>query len=126
MITLTKPEWILMNALWKQSPLTLSGVIKAVEDQLDWKYTTYSTYLKRLCDKGIARYEILGRDKFYYPAMERKNCIHAESESILDRITGTGVKDLLVCMIKDSDLSSDDMQELKDLFDELADKEDKK
>lgn len=126
MTTLTRPEWILMNALWKESPLTLSGVIEAVEGQLDWKYTTYSTYLKRLCDKGIARYEMLGRDKFYYPAMERKNCIRAESESILERVTSTGVKDLLVCMIKDSDLSSDDVQDLKDLFDELADEEDKK
>lgn len=123
MITLTKPEWILMNVLWKESPLTLSGVIKAAEEQLDWKYTTYSTYLKRLCDKGIVRYEMLGRDKFYYPAMERKNCIRAESESILERITGVGVKDLLVCMIRDSGLSSDDMQELKELFEELAEKE---
>ena len=60
MITLTKPEWILMNTLWEKSPLTLSGVIEAVGDQLDWKYTTYSTYLKRLCDKGVARYEMLG------------------------------------------------------------------
>ncbi|MFY9176654.1 MAG: BlaI/MecI/CopY family transcriptional regulator [Caldicoprobacterales bacterium] len=126
MITLTKPEWILMNTLWEKSPLTLSGVIEAVGDQLDWKYTTYSTYLKRLCDKGVARYEMLGRDKFYYPAIDRNKCIRAESESILDRISGSGLKDLLVCMIKESSLSSEDMQELKELFDELADKENEK
>ena len=125
MITLTKPEWILMNTLWEKSPY----LVRCYRGR--WRSAGLEIYylfylLKTTMDKGVARYEMLGRDKFYYPAIDRNKCIRAESESILDRISGSGLKDLLVCMIKESSLSSEDMQELKELFDELADKENEK
>ncbi len=119
MTTLTKPEWAVMSALWEKSPLTMSGIIGAMGDKMDWKYNTYATYVKRLCTKGFIGYDVLGRDNFYYPIIQKDECIIAESRSLLDKISDRSAKALLVCMLKDVKLSEKDFEELSDLIELL-------
>ena len=118
--TLTYSEWMVMQALWGNPPQTLSEVIKAMGGAMDWSYRTYASYLNKLCDKGLAGFEVRGRDKFYYPLVEKEQCIRAESRSLLKKVSERSVKELLVCMIEESGLSAKDHQELKKLLDELA------
>lgn len=122
--TLSKSEWAVMSALWKKPKQTISGVIKAMGGHSEWKYNTYVTYIKRMCEKGLIGYEQLGRDKFYYPLVEQKECILEESKSILQKISGKASKEFLVCMIKESGLSTEDREELKELLDSLSKKGD--
>ena len=118
--TLTYPEWAVMQALWEESPKTLSEVIRAMGDAMDWSYRTYASYLNKLCQKGLAGYKVRGRDKFYYPLVEKAQCIRAESRSLLKKVSEKSAKELLVCMIEESGLSEEDHEELKDLLDALA------
>ena len=122
--TLTKPEWAVMSALWAHPDQTISGIIAAMGDKMDWKYNTYVTYVKRLCAKGFIGYNIYGRDNFYYPLIDKEQCIMAESESIIDKISDMSIKALLVQMIKGSDLSPKDLNELKQLIDDLNKEDD--
>ena len=117
--SLTKPEWAMMSVLWEHPELTISGIIDAMGDKMDWKYNTYVTYAKRLCDKGFAAYRIYGRDNFYYPLVNREQCILAESESIIEKVSDRSMKSLLIQMIKGSDLSPKDLSEIKQLIDDL-------
>ncbi len=117
--SLTKPEWAMMSVLWEHPELTISGIIAAMGDKMDWKYNTYVTYAKRLCEKGFAGYRVYGRDNFYYPLVDREQCILAESESIIEKVSDRSMKALLIQMIKGSDLSPKDLTEIKQLIDEL-------
>ena len=117
--TLTQAEWVIMSALWRKPNQTISGIIKTVGDDLKWKYNTYATYLKRMCDKGLVNYEQLGRDKFYYPAVDKNVCILAESRSVLSKINGHATKEFVMCMIKDGGLDEKDRADLRNLLDEL-------
>lgn len=118
--TLTTAEWAVMSALWGRKPQALSEVIGSMGDKMDWSYTTYSAYLRRLCDKGFVGYESRGRDKFYYSLVDMDECIEAESDHLLDKLQNDGAKRLLVCMIRDSNLTEDDQEELRQLIDELS------
>lgn len=118
--TLTTAEWAVMSALWGKEPQVLSEVIASMGDRMDWSYTTYSAYLRRLCDKGFVGFEARGRDKFYYALSGMDECIEAESDHLLDKLRGNAAKKLLVCMIQDSKLTEDDQEELKNLIDELS------
>lgn len=118
--TLTKPEWAMMSVLWEHSELTISGIIAAMGDKMDWKYNTYVTYAKRLCAKGFAGYRIYGRDNFYRALVNRDQCIMAESENIIDKVSDRSVKALLIQMIKGSDLTPKDLTEIKQLVDDLS------
>ncbi len=117
--SLTKPEWVMMSVLWENPEMTISGIIAAMNDKMDWKYNTYVTYAKRLCAKGLAAYRTYGRDNFYYPLVDREQCIIAESENIIDKVSDRSMKALLIQMIKGSDLSPNDLTEIKKLIDEL-------
>lgn len=119
MTTLTKPEWAVMSALWEKSPLTMSGIIAAMGDKMDWKYNTYATYVKRLCTKGFIAYNVLGRDNFYYPAVQKDECIVAESKNLIEKISERSAKALLVCMLKDVKLTKKDCDELSELIEQL-------
>lgn len=120
--TLTNPEWAVMSALWGKEPQTLSEVIRSMGDAVSWSYTTYATYLSKLCKKGFVGFEMKGRDKFYYPLVEMDACIRAESRNIFEKMSEAGAKQLLVCMIRERNLSKEDQKELKELIDELSER----
>ncbi len=121
--TLTKPEWTVMSALWRKPNQTVSGIIGTIGKELDWKYNTYVTYLKRMVEKGLVRYEQLGRDKFYFAAVDREECILAESRGVLDKIDSRAAKEFVMCMIKGG-MSEADRKELRELLDTLKREED--
>jgi BlaI family penicillinase repressor len=117
--SLTKSEWAVMSALWKKPRQTVSGIINTMGSRMDWKYNTYVTYIKRMCEKGLIGYDQLGRDKFYFPLVREEECILAESRSMLEKMDGRVAKEFLVCMIKGSGLGEKDRAELKALLDDL-------
>lgn len=122
---LTYAEWMVMSALWGEKPQVLSEVIRAMGDKMDWGYKTYSTYLRNLCEKGVVGFEARGRDKFYYALVDRKQCIRAESRSLLKKVSKKGVKEMVICMIEESGLSPEDHAELQKILANLAKENDK-
>ena len=126
MESLTYPEWMVMSALWGKGPQTLSEVIKTMGDTMGWSYRTYASYLNKLCEKGLAGFEARGRDKFYFAAIGREECMRAESRSLLKKVSEKSAKELLICMIEESGLKAKDHEELKKLLDELSKESDKK
>ena len=50
MKSLSKAEWVIMKALWDKPNQPISGIIQTIGDKLDWKYNTFTTYIKRMCD----------------------------------------------------------------------------
>ncbi len=124
--TLTYPEWMVLSALWEKQPQTLSQVIRTMEGKMNWSYRTYASYLRKLCEKGAAGFEVNGREKYYYPLADREQCIRAESRSLIQKVSEKGAKDLLVCMIQESGLSPKDHEDLQKLLEELSKGSDQK
>ena len=121
--TLTPNEWIVMNALWEKSPLTLSEVIRRIGNRADWNYKTYQSYILILEKKGMVSAEKHGRDKFYSPAVSKAECVETEKKSLLGKLERDAVGMLIAGMVQDSDLSPSSYQELKALLDDLIRKE---
>ena len=117
--TLTALEWIVMDTLWGNEPQVLSEIIDAIGDKVYWNYQTYASYLNVLCEKGFAGFKKRGRNKFYYPLVEKDTCIEAESKSILQKFSNESAEKLLLCMVRDTQLSQNGQERLKALIDEL-------
>ena len=117
--TLTVLEWIVMDALWEREPQVLSEIIETIGDKVNWNYQTYASYLNVLCEKGFAGFKKRGRNKFYYPLVEKNACIEAESKSILKKFNQESAEKLLLCMVRDTQLSQASKEKLKNLIDEL-------
>ena len=121
--TLTPNEWIVMNALWEKSPLSLSEVIACIGDRADWNYKTYQSYILILEKKGMISAEKRGRDKLYSPAVSKAECVESEKMSLLGKLERDAVGMLIAGMVQDSDLSATSYRELKHLLDELISQE---
>lgn len=117
--TLTTLEWIVMDTLWDNEPQVLSEIIEAIGDRVNWNYQTYASYLNVLCEKGFAGFKKRGRNKFYFPLVEKDACIEAESQSILKKFSSESAEKLLLCMVRDTQLSQAGQERLKALIKEL-------
>ncbi|MDL2220485.1 BlaI/MecI/CopY family transcriptional regulator [Eubacteriales bacterium OttesenSCG-928-N14] len=120
MKTLSNVEWVIMSALWEKPNQTISGILQTIGEELGWKYNTYVTYIKRMCEKGLIAYEQQGRDKFYYPAVQKSECIDAERKSLSSKLDEASTKEFLIAMIKQSALSKKDWAELGELLEQLS------
>ncbi len=117
--TLNPNEWIVMNALWEKHPATLSEVISAIGDKVDWSYKTYQSYLLLLEKKGFLSAEKQGRDKYYRPAVTRVSCVEQEKDSLLGKMEKDSLKLLIAGMVRGSDLDAASYREIQALLDEL-------
>ncbi len=117
---LTKQEWIIMETLWKRHPMFLSEIMEKMRDAVDWQKSTYSTYLRKLCDNGYLEYKTISGNRAYVPAAKREECVRSESRYMLSKLTGASAKMFLTCMIKESGLADSDRADLQALIESLG------
>ena len=112
-----------MEALWKRSPQTASEVARILRRQTGWALNTVRTLLTRLVEKGALKAaENASGVREFAPAVEREACVHAESESFLQRVFQGAAKPLLVHFASNSKLTPEEVRELKRLFDQALKK----
>jgi len=118
--TLSRHEWILMEALWNRSPMFLSEIMEATKSSVDWNSSSYSTYLKRMTNKGLLTYQTISGYRRYSPLIRREDCIETESSYILSKMTEDSKRLLLTSMIEKSGLTEKDRAELQELISRLG------
>ncbi len=120
---ISESEWTVMEALWKRSPQTASEVARILRRQTGWALNTVRTLLTRLVEKGALKAaENASGVREFAPAVEREACVHAESESFLQRVFQGAAKPLLVHFASNSKLTPEEVRELKRLFDQALKK----
>jgi len=113
---LTTQEWIIMETLWKRHPLFLSEIMHAMDGAVNWQKSTFSTYLRRLCDSGYVGYRTISGNRAYYPQVEREECVRNESRYIMSKLTDHSARMFLTCMIRESGLTEEERNQLQDLI----------
>lgn len=116
---LTRHEWIIMETLWNKSPLFLSDIMEAMATAVDWNKSSFSTYLKRMIDKGCIGFETVRGSRQYYPLVGREDCIASETNAILSKMTQDSKRLLLTSMIKKSGLDESELGDLLALIEEM-------
>ncbi|MBB5035129.1 BlaI/MecI/CopY family transcriptional regulator [Prosthecobacter vanneervenii] len=116
---ISESEWSIMEVLWESSPKTASEVTKALRSSTNWAENTVRTLLTRLVEKGALKTaENASGTRTFLPAVKREACVHAESESFMQRIFGGAAKPLLVHFAQNSKLTAEEVKELKKLLDQ--------
>jgi BlaI family transcriptional regulator, penicillinase repressor len=110
-------EWLVMQVVWKGSPVTATQVVDELASKTEWKPKTVMTLLNRLAKKGILGYEKKGRAYHYFPLVNQSDCVKAENRSFLSRVYGGALKPALVDFLEEAELSKEDVEELKRILD---------
>ena len=117
---LTKPEWLMMEALWNHPPMFLSEIMEAMQNTVDWKSSSFMTYLKRLTESGYIGYKLVSGNRRYFPLRARENCVEEESSYILSKMTDDSVRLLLASMVQKTNIDEEEKEQLQKLIAKLS------
>ena len=110
-------EWEVMNVVWDDHPVGAADVVDRLSDQKDLSDKTVKTLLGRLVRKGALGFEVEGRRYLYRPKVSRERCVREESRSFVERVFGGKTSPLLAHMVREADLTADEIAELRRLLD---------
>lgn len=113
-------EWLVMQVVWRKSPITAAEVVQSLAPTTTWKPKTAMTLLNRLVKKGAVGFRKEGRAYQYYPLVEQTDYVKAENRSFLKRVYGGALKPMLVDFLEEADLSKEDIEELRRILDKGA------
>jgi len=112
-IRITKAEWEIMAAVWERAPIAASAIAGLLEEKRQWTLATVRTLLRRLVNKGALEQRQEGKRFVYSPRVSMEECVRWESESFLDRVLGRTPSATILHLVRKSDLSKRDIQELR-------------
>ena len=116
----TPAEWKILSLIWEQGASSAREVVESLADETEWSTSTVKTLLRRLVDKGHLRTRKVGNSFLYSAVGSPMRFLRRAGDSLLKRATGDSVAPLLAHLVKRSDLSRDDLDDLRNLVDQLA------
>ena len=105
-LSISESEWQVMKIVWSNSPQTLPEILDKLKD------------LARLVKKGALTTKRQGKGYLYYPAVSESDCQLAESRSFLSRVYDGSLSKMVMGFVKNGNLSSDELHELKSLIEQ--------
>lgn len=107
-----------MGVVWRRSPVATAEVVEALTSRTGWHMRTIRTLLDRLVRKRVLRATREGKRYLYEPLVSMDACRRQESRSFLERVFGGEPAPMLLHLVKESDLSPEEIQQLKRLLTE--------
>src|SRR5215471_1232683 len=85
-VRISEAEARVMQALWREAPLSAEQVIAEVASAQGWSEATVKTLLGRLLRKKAIYARRDGKRYLYRPRLKREDYVAAESRDLLDRL----------------------------------------
>jgi BlaI family transcriptional regulator, penicillinase repressor len=114
-------ESLVMDVLWRKSPLTAEEVAAALGPAQNWTVPTVKTLLGRLLQKKAVSAAREGRRYLYAPLVAREDYVQSESRRLIDRLFDGRLAPFVSHFAEANELSAEDIAALKRLIDDLDD-----
>lgn len=119
---MTDVELQIMDCIWSiGTDVSPSQVLTVFNDRFHrgWTLQTLSTYMLRMAGKGYLTYERKNRMSVYHSMIDRDDYFERTAVDY-SKIWGKGVlKRMAAALVKENELSAEDIQDLKDYLDDL-------
>ena len=112
-------ESVVMEALWRHSPLSAEDIAAEVAGPQGWTEATVKTLINRLLKKKAIGAARDGRRYLYRPLLARATYVQAESQGLLDRLFDGRLAPLVSHLSQSRKLSAEDIAELKKRIEEM-------
>ena len=117
--TLTKAEMQVMNALWEMPDGGCIHDIIAHYPDPKPAYTTVSTFLKILLNKGFVEFRKLsGKTHTYYPLISKENYTNQVMKDVKESFFGGSGSSLVKFFVEKEKLSDSEIKELIEIIKE--------
>ena len=112
-ITVGEAELEIMKVIWAHDePINTLQISEAVEER-GWKRTTISTFLTRLVEKGALSSEKRGKQYYCSALISKEEYTKSQTGNLIKNLFGGSIKAFAASLFESSELSDDDIRELK-------------
>src|ERR1041385_4032270 len=111
-LTLTEQELEIMKIVWQRETATVRDVYEALLERRKVAYTTVMTMMKILEQKKYLKKASGDRAYVYRPAQPKGQVIGDMVREFVNRVFNGSAEPLLVHLVEEHDLSSDDLEEI--------------
>jgi len=115
---LTEVELEMMNILWKRDGGTVNEVLKALPPGRNLAYTSVSTMLRILEQKGIVKSQKEGRGHIYYPKLQKQDYEAKSLQHIVQNVFDHSPAQLVQRLLEVESLTDDELESIKKLLKE--------
>lgn len=121
-IRVTNSEWHVMNCLWEDSPQSLMQLVALLGERVGWSKSTCATMVRRMTEKDLLGYEEKGKAKYFFPKVKKDDVVVQETRDFLQRIYDGSIGMMMSALLRQNDLSREDIQELQAILKEAEKK----
>lgn len=117
----TDAEWEIMKVLWANPDCPSSAIVTQLADTVGWSPNTTRTLLNRLVEKEAVGSRQEGESRrgyLFYPLVSEQEYVKSETKSFMKKLYGGALKPMLANFLQDKKLSAQEIEELKQLFEE--------
>lgn len=108
-------ELEVMKAVWDNTPpMSTNDVMKVVSTEKSWNISTLLTLLSRLIERGFLSSEKRGRERIYYPMVDRDEYMEYETKNFLQKLHKNSFMSLVNTLYNNNDLTEKDIEELSE------------
>jgi predicted transcriptional regulator len=111
--TLTEAELRLMKILWRRGESAVNDLVAAMPDGETLAYNSVLTTIRILEQKGYVEHRQEGRAFIYRPCVAEQEAGRSEVRHVLSRFFGDSRERLLLSLLGDEDISTEELQRLK-------------
>lgn len=114
---LTKAEEQVMQILWDIKSGFVKDILEGFPEPKP-AYTTVSTIVRILQEKGFVGHKAFGKAHQYYPLIEKPTYTRVMMKGIMHRYFGNSLRQMVSFFSHEKGLSASDLEELKRIIDD--------
>jgi predicted transcriptional regulator len=118
--TLTEAELRLMKILWRRGESAVTDLVAAMPDGESLAYNSVLTTIRILEQKGYVRHRQEGRAFVYRAAVAEEEASRSEVKHLMSRFFGNSRERLLLSLLGDEEISSEELRRLKEAIENSA------
>jgi len=111
--TLTEAELRIMRILWARGESLVSDLVSAMPESSPLAYTSVLTTVRILEQKGYVKHRPEGRAFLYSPCIAEQDASQSEVRHVLHRFFGNSREKLMLSLLGDGGITSEELQRLK-------------
>lgn len=113
-ITLTEAELRLMKILWERGESAVGELVASMPEGAALAYNSVLTTIRILEQKGYVRHRQEGRAFIYQACVAEQEASRSEVRHMMQRFFGNSREKLLLSMLGDGEVTSEELRRLKD------------
>ncbi len=121
---LTKAESQVMRYIWKLEKAYMKNILKEFPEPKPAS-TTLATLLKRMIDKGYVGFNQHGSNREYYPLIKKNHYFSKHIKSIVKDFFNDSTSQFASFFTNETNLSIEDLEELRQMVEKKLKKEQK-